>query len=150
MMRAMAPFLALMAACGGRAAFDGDGGDATTTTTSTNAGTNTVTTDDDDDPLGCEALEEAYVQSLNAARACDPNVRAIQCDTIVSDTLFCPCPTTVNSGRGAALQRLSDFRTQFDQLNCGAQVDCPAIACIEPVLPSVCGANGLCLDTLAN
>jgi hypothetical protein len=52
------------------------------------------------------------------------------------------------------MQSLKDIKYFWDQQQCGATIDCPAIACEEPALgscqPDSTNAGGVCQDMYTN
>jgi hypothetical protein len=98
----------------------------------------------------CDALAEAYAEAIADARSCDTSIDVPQCTERVFTTLSCPCEEIfVNSANTAAFAELTALRTQWDDLECGADRPCPAIACESPTSGScvpdgVDAFSGLC------
>ncbi|MCA9618086.1 MAG: hypothetical protein KC731_03635, partial [Myxococcales bacterium] len=74
----------------------------------------------------------AYQEALARAKSCAPQLPVEQCNVEVDDALACPCPTFAESGNTEALAKLDELKKEWDAAQCGAVIDCPAIACVEP------------------
>jgi hypothetical protein len=99
---------------------------------------------------GCDALAAAYSDAIAEARSCDTSIDVPQCTEKVFTALSCPCEEIfVNSANSASFSELTALRSQWDDLQCGADRPCPAVACESPTSGScvpdgVDAFSGLC------
>jgi hypothetical protein len=148
--------LLLAIACGGTTVVDpaGGGSGGTASTSGTGAGTSTSGTGANGGSgagivLDCTELEQAYLDTLEAARSCAPNADFEECTLIVDDQIPCPCGgVAVNPENADAVSRLDELRSDWEAQSCGSDIACPDILC-EPASGGVClpgpnGMDGLC------
>jgi hypothetical protein len=75
----------------------------------------------------CGELEQVYAEAVAQGKSC---TGGLTCDILVPDSLACPCNTYI--AYGEVLNVLDPVRADWDANDCGANIECPAIACAEP------------------
>jgi hypothetical protein len=92
----------------------------------------------------CDKINADYKFELTKARACNPAMSVIQCDTSVNSALDCPCAVWANKINAAALQKLTTLEAQFKALSCSTLYACPPVPCPSPA--QTCIPGGLCAN----
>ena len=107
-----------------------------------------------DGPPSCSDLELEYAEVLKTAKNCSPMLAVEQCLVPAQTELACPCPTWVEQANSAAIMRLAELQSLWNQLNCQNGVGCPDVECPMPAgascLPNSNGTSGSCTDVLAS
>ncbi|MBW2734666.1 MAG: hypothetical protein JRH20_19945 [Deltaproteobacteria bacterium] len=83
----------------------------------------------------CDQLAQQYQETLREAKKCDDirNPSISDCSTLVSNALFCPCATYVNSANTAAIAKLKTLATEAQTLECYHDYSgCPPMPCVVP------------------
>jgi hypothetical protein len=66
----------------------------------------------------CDALNQAYVAAVKAAKVCSPILPVVQCQVKVASALHCGCPTYVEQGNSQAIAALQKAEKDFKALGC--------------------------------
>lgn len=127
--------LTLAVACGGIAVVDVDAGAggaaASTSSSASGTGTTNVTASSSSGGgVSCGALAQQYVATVDALKTCDEDGDPSQCSLFVNDALACPCLTSINVN-GPGPQLLDNLLAEWEAANCGDDIECPAIACLD-------------------
>lgn len=141
-------FVVVVAACGGEAVIDpplGSGGSGGSSNQSSSGSFGvTVTTSTGSGMQSCDALNQTYRDLVAAAKQCNADLPAVQCQNVVPDDLFCPCETSVELSSGLA-QAISGVVDAFIEQGClETPAECPPVACIEVIAPDC--INDVCRD----
>jgi len=96
----------------------------------------------------CKALESDYLDTLAAAKACNPVIAVEQCTLKMAGDLPCQCPTFVNPSNTDAIADLEALKQQYSAMGC--DVGLPPCSCADPTsagcMPNGSGADGICTD----
>jgi hypothetical protein len=103
----------------------------------------------------CAALNQAYAETLQSAKQCNPFIDMNECTDQMPDALMCPCASTfVNPGNTQAMSTLKELQAQWNLQKCFEGIGCPAIACEQPAFgtcqPTASGETGACEDLFTN
>jgi hypothetical protein len=91
-------------------------------------------------PTDCTTLNEKRQTTLDAARACDPNLDNIQCDASETVEDMCGCPLIVNETQPELVQAAREAHAAWSA-SCTAA--CPFALCALP-LAGACSSDGVC------
>jgi hypothetical protein len=78
----------------------------------------------------CDAIAADYLEALEGAQDCNPDIDAVQCTEQVPSNLGCGCPTFVNPANQEEMDRLKELQAAWLK-GCPIAV-CPALACVLP------------------
>ena len=97
-------------------------------------------------------LQRQYDELLPAAKSCEPAGDGDGgCTDTLPSAIVCGCPTAVNAGAKAHIERLEGILRQWTNADCEREIRCAARACVAPkggrCEPTSDGsASGTCQD----
>ncbi|MFH1130004.1 MAG: Kazal-type serine protease inhibitor domain-containing protein [Pseudomonadota bacterium] len=102
--------------------------------------------------MTCGELEEAYLEAIDKAKICLPNLNKIQCTKKVKDAIDCGCDTYVNSDNVGLIQILTDLEIAWKSMMCHLNFGCIPEPCPKPTggnCPDTGAYSSKCEDTQA-
>ena len=88
----------------------------------------------------CAGLEQLFTAELQKAKSCCEMCAALQCTQSVSSSLYCGCPTPVNTITPA----MTALQAEFAARGCAFTMPPCGIKCAGP-MPGYCGPGGTCM-----
>lgn len=89
----------------------------------------------------CATLSTSHANSLEAAKACDTR-NDFECQTLVSSSMVCGCPTFVSDPR--ALHDNPIMEREWKDLGCARDVECKP--CPAHPIGAFCSNERVCVD----